>query len=160
MRVEQIFLAEAAVTDSRGALALIGVNQRVLVIPAMPFSIGLRCVVTLTDEVAGTIGREFDRQTNGNISVGVVDPEGRTTFSVTQMVGGPEKRFADLPTILNAISDLSITGTSYGIYGVQINFSAVDGGAQEQTIPIYVIPQPTFTDSDSSTRAFDVGQHA
>lgn len=156
MRVEQVLLAEGVTNDSRGALSLIGVNQRVIASPNLPVNIRLQCVVMLTDEVADE-DRTFDESAPGNVSIEVLRPDGTTAFAVTQPIVRVQKRFVDLPVLINVISGIVVTGTTHGVFMLRARYIPPNGEPQqERHVPIYVVaPPPTLT-PEAPMRAFDL----
>lgn len=163
MRVDKILLVEAAANDLRGALTLVGVNQRVFFFPILPFRFQLRAVIMLTDEVEGSDGKEFEDFPESQLDINVIDPEGVPSFSwVEQIRLDHEKKWVDLPLLAAVVSDVTVSGNTHGVYVIEVRFS-VPG--QEEFIgrfPIYITPQPDTLTPESGIRAFsatDVNSH-
>jgi hypothetical protein len=143
--LDVVILAEAAAVDGRGALTLVGVNQRVLVPATIPFNIRQRIIGTLTDELPESAGHEFGEIPDGMVSVRVIDPTGDTTFSASEEVALPEsapvkKRWVDLPLTANLIVDIDIKGDSYGVYVIEVTYKPVDAEEETRRFPLYIVP--------------------
>jgi hypothetical protein len=142
MGFDVIVLAEAAAVDARGALTLIGVNQRVLAPATIPFNIKQRLIGTLTDELPESAGHGFGEIPDGIVSVRVINPEGDTTFSASEEVALPpsaKKRWADLPLTANLIVEIDIKGDSYGVYVVEVTYKPIDSAEKTRRIPLYIV---------------------
>jgi hypothetical protein len=155
MRVEYVLVAEAATNDLRGALALIGVNQRALIGPKLPFNAQLRVVIMLTDETDEAEGQGFEESRNAQLSINVIDPEGDSRSAWNEPVNLPtEKRWVDLPMLANVIVDVPIRGNAYGIYLIEVRYTPSDDEEQKKRIPLYVVPQPMNLIPDAPSKAF------
>jgi hypothetical protein len=56
MNTDLLVLAEGVTADARGALTLVGVNQRAIVAASMPFSVKQKVVISLTTRRRGQTG--------------------------------------------------------------------------------------------------------
>jgi hypothetical protein len=156
MRLDLVVLAEAATNDTRGALALIGVNQRVVVPTALPFSLKQRVVMMFSDDAGETPGEGFDEVLDGDISIKVFDPSDVQRFAWNQELKLPtEKRWVDLPLIANIIVDVDLSGDSYGVYIVEVSFKSADSREDVRRFPVYVVgPQVATSETEAPRRAF------
>lgn len=159
MRLDQVLLVEAAANDLRGALTLVGANQRVLTFPALPFRVQLRAVLMFTDEMPDADGAAFEESRDIHVSINVIGPEGISGYISNQPVSLPaEKKWVDLPLMATIVADVIIAGDSYGIYLVEIRSAAVGQDEQVRRIPVYIVPQPEDLTPEVSTRAFPASQ--
>jgi hypothetical protein len=156
MTFDVLTLAEGAVNDGRGALTLVGVNQRVLAPSAFPFLIKQRLVIILSDEVLGSIG-EFGHVPDGLVSVQVLDPDGSITFSLSEEIKVPSnKRWLDLPLVVNLIMDVDIKGDICGVYVVEVKYVPTNSDELTHHLPLYVVqPNVLISPVSESGRAFD-----
>ena len=87
-RIESLLVAEAAVTDARGSLTLVGYEPLVWIVPGFPHTIRVAIVLTLEDDVD-----QFQTLIEGAqvaYSPSVRSPSGETLMAgtVMQQVGG------------------------------------------------------------------------
>ena len=156
MDFDILALAEGATNDVRGALALVGVNQRVIAPGTLPFNIKQRLVMTLSDEMPDSSGREFGHISGGIVSLRVLDPAGSATFVTSEDIKVPkEKRWLDLPLVINIIMDVDIKGDSYGIYIVEVTYKPSDSEELTRRFPLYIVPaQAALSSGEGPIRAF------
>jgi hypothetical protein len=151
-------LAEGATNDARGAMAVVGVNQRVIPVVALPFSSSQRVVMTLTDEIAGSDGHEFDKLFEGSVSINVISPSGTPTFTTNEDVKfDVDKQWVDLPLVANIVIEVNITGDTHGVYIVETTLTPNDDrDPVVSRYPVYIVdPQRTIHNpADDSKRAF------
>lgn len=141
MRCDLFVLAEGVTADARGALTLVGVNQRVIVAGSLPFSVRQKVVISLTDETQGPLGQAFEDFPNGDLSALVTDPAGTRQFVINQSFKVPKENPPEgLPKIANIIADIVISGTTYGEYTARVSFRTTDGDEEAREFPIYVVP--------------------
>lgn len=156
MTFSVLALAEGAVNDARGALALVGVDQRVLAPSAFPFNIRQRVILILSDEIPGVIG-DFGNAPGGTVALQVLDPSGSITFSVNEEIKVPaNKRWLDLPLVVNLIMDVDIKGDSYGVYVIEVKYTPTDSDEMTHRLPLYVVePNVVLSPAAGPGRAFD-----
>jgi hypothetical protein len=149
-------LAEGAVNDARGALTLVGVNQRVLAPSALPFMIKQRLVLILSDEIPGSTG-DFGHVPGGTISIQVLDPTGSITFSANEEIKvQANKRWLDLPLVVNLIMEVDINGNSWGVYVIEVKYTPTDSDELMHRLPLYVVnPNVVLSAEAEPGRAFD-----
>ncbi|MBO0801594.1 MAG: hypothetical protein J2P25_00750 [Nocardiopsaceae bacterium] len=144
MKCDLFVLAEGVTADARGALTLVGVNQRAIATASLPFSVRQKIVISLTDEVEGPAGHEFAKLPDGDLTIRVTDPSGTPQFAISQNFKMPKEDMpAMMPKIANIIADIVISGTSYGEYTAQTTFRTTDGEEFSREFPIYVVPAPS-----------------
>lgn len=137
---DTLIFAEAAVNDSRGAMTVIGLNQRVIAPAATPFNMRQRVVMTFSDEVPGSLGKEFGELPGGSVSIRVLDPDGLAVFAVSEDIEVPkEKRWTDLPLLATLVVDIDIKGDAYGIYVVEVMHRGDGLEEQIRRVPIYIV---------------------
>lgn len=156
MALDFLMLVEAAVNDGRGALALVGVNQRVIAPTTLPFNIKQRLIMAFSDEMPDSSGQEFGDIPGGVVSIRVLDPAGSATFATSEEIKLPvEKRWLDLPLVANVIMDVDIKGDSYGVYIVEVTHKPSDSGELTRRFPLYIAhPQAALDPPDGPSRAF------
>lgn len=144
MRCDLFVLAEGVTADARGALTLVGVNQRTIVAPSLPFPIRQKVVISLTDEADGPAGHPFEELPDGDLTIRVTDPSGTLQFAINQGFKMPKVDVpAGAPQIVNIIADIVLSGTSHGEYLAQATFRTTDDEEFAKEFPIYVIPAPS-----------------
>lgn len=144
MRCDLFVLAEGVTADARGALTLVGVNQRTIVAGSLPFPVRQKVVISLTDEDQGPDGHMFEELPDGDLTIRVTDPSGTLQFAINQGFKMPKvDRPAGAPQIVNIIADIVLSGTSYGKYTAQATFRTTDAEEFAKEFPIYVVPAPS-----------------
>ncbi|WP_405425213.1 DUF6941 family protein [Streptomyces erythrochromogenes] len=134
MKIEHVLLAEGVAADIRGALTIVGFNQRVINTPSLPFNFRQTLVVTLTDEAEG------DQQAqSAQISVSLTSPEGTAAFAFTQMVQIPVKPGKGVPVLTNIAIDVPFSGVSYGNYKVKVSWQQAGEANEERVIDVFVV---------------------
>lgn len=141
MRCDLFVLAEGVTADARGALTMVGVNQRVIVAGSLPFSVRQKIVISLTDEMQGPHGHDFEELPDGDLSIRVTDPSGDPQFAISQGFKMPQENLPEQgPKIANIVADVVVSGTTFGEYTVAATFRTADGGEVAKNFPIYVVP--------------------
>jgi len=141
MKCDLFVLAEGVTNDARGALTLVGINQRVISPAALPFRATFKAVVGITDEIDGPDGPDFEVLPDGELRVRVIDPSGTSQFAVSQIFKMPQEKPQDkIPTVVNIIADVVVSGDSYGTYSADIAYRFADGEEESRRFYIYVVP--------------------
>jgi hypothetical protein len=150
-------LAEGVVADIRGALTLVGINQRVLAPTILPFVIKQRLVVVISDEIPESKGSEFGQAPDGVVSIQVFDPAGEDIFLAREVIKLPaEKKWEDLPLVVNMIMDVDVRGASYGVYLIEVTYTPADSVEVTRRFPIYVVePRVAMSTGTGPDKAFD-----
>lgn len=156
MLFDFLALAENAANDSRGALTLVGLNQRVIAPLSLPFDFNQRLVIGVSDELKNSSGSEFGQVPDGVISIKVLDPSGDAVFVTNEEVKLPgEKRWLDLPLLANVVVDLNFRCNTYGIYVIEITHTPSDSEEQMRRFPVYIVSHQVALNRDKEPgRAF------
>ncbi|MFJ8626254.1 hypothetical protein ACIRD3_25925 [Kitasatospora sp. NPDC093550] len=136
MKIDHVILAEGAAADLRGALTLVGVNQRVVNAPSLPFSFKQSLAITFTSGPASTANEAAQ---NGQLSVAVTGPGGDTTFAVSTAIPIAPSARKDAPSIGHILLELPISGTSHGTYRVSVTWEAPEDDRDTRNIDLYVV---------------------
>jgi len=148
MRIDFAALAEGVTSNSRGLLAVVGLNQRLITVPSLPQIFQLFQVSIVTDEGAdGTLDYEPERC---SVAVDLRDPDGKQTFRMAQGVMTVDKQFPELPAYWNIITGIPVHATRYGRYVVVVELSQDEEIVDSVARSFYVIRQPQ-ADSDRAT---------
>ncbi|MEU5999072.1 hypothetical protein ABZ837_14730 [Streptomyces sp. NPDC047197] len=137
MKIDNILLAEGVTGDIRGAMTLVGYNQRVVKVPSLPFSFKQVLVVSLRGEV--------ENSSPAQLSVNLVPPEGGSAFAFTQQVQLPTPTAKDVPSFTNIAMDIPFAGISYGLYEIKVSWREVGQDPQDRGMDIFVLdpaPEP------------------
>jgi hypothetical protein len=141
MTCDLFVLAEGVTNDARGALTLVGINQRVVSPATLPFRSTFKAVVGITDEIGGPDGPDFEVLPDGELRVRVSDPSGVPQFAVSQVFKMPQdKSQGMIPIVVNIIADVVVSGDSYGTYSADISYRFTDGEEESRRFYIYVVP--------------------
>jgi hypothetical protein len=135
-------LAEGVTSDARGALTLVGVNQRAVSVDSLPFRITQKVVVGFTDESPESPGLFSDGTPSGDLSIDVKDPAGNSQFTINQSFAIPKqpKPRPDVPQFSYIVADVVISGASHGIYIAEVAYRRVSGEVESRRFPIYIVP--------------------
>jgi hypothetical protein len=144
MRVESAFLAEGVTSDIRGAMGLVGFNQRVLGANVLPFSFRQTLVVSLIHEAEAP---DVTAAKPGLLTIQFLDPEGGLSFAATQAIPGQEHRNPSLPIFTNFAIELPLSGRLHGKYTLVVNWEC-DGEFQKLELPLLILSKE---DLDSLT---------
>jgi hypothetical protein len=144
MKCDIFVLAEGATNDARGALALVGVNQRAISVDSLPFRITQKVVIGFTDESQESPGTFSDETPSGDLSINVQDPAGNSQFSVNQSFKIPRvpKPRPDVPQFSYIVADVFISGASHGIYTAEVTYRCVSGEVESRKFALYILPFP------------------
>ncbi|MGW2333974.1 DUF6941 family protein [Streptomyces sp. NPDC001685] len=131
MKIDHVLLAEGVVGDIRGALTLVGYNQRVINSPNLPFSFKQTLVVSLTGKA--------DESVSAQLTINLVTPEGGSVFAFTQNVQmtAPGSKIA--PSITNIAMDIPFSGVSYGVYRLNVLWRQVGEDVDEREIEVFIV---------------------
>jgi hypothetical protein len=142
VRYDLFVLAEGVTGDARGALALVGVNQRAISVGSLPFSIRPKVVIGFTDEASSVTGHDFTDVSGGELSIKVTAPDGNLRFAADQPFQVPivQKQREDLPYFGYVIADVPISGTLFGVYTAEVSYRPTSGEAECRTFPVYIVP--------------------
>ncbi|MFF7521169.1 DUF6941 family protein [Streptomyces pseudovenezuelae] len=131
MNIDAALLAEGATGDIRGAITLVGYNQRVVNAPTLPFSFKLTLVVSLSGET--------EKASQAQISVNLESPEGESAFAFSQPVQLPASTVKGVPSFTNIAMDIPFTGVSYGVYRLTASWREAGQEAQDREIEVFVV---------------------
>lgn len=131
MKIDHVVLAEGAAADVRGALTLVGFNQRVINVPAIPFTFKQVLIVSF-------VVMPGEEPSAGTISVTLLTPSGGTGFALTHPIPAAVQPAKDVPAIGNLALELPITGDEPGTYEVHVTWQAPNKQPESRQIPIYV----------------------
>ena len=153
MKCDIFVLVEGAANDARGALTLVGVNQRAISVDSLPFRITQKVVIGFTDESPGSPGIFSDETPSGDLSINVQDPAGKSQFTINQTfkIPRPPKPRPDVPQFSYIVADVVISGASHGIYTAEVSYRCVSGEVESRKFILYIVPFPSsISDSAAS----------
>jgi hypothetical protein len=137
VEIENVLLAEAAVADIRGAMTLVGYNQRVVNSPNLPFSFKQTLIITLRGEV--------ETGSHAQLSVNLTSPEGDSAFAFAQQVPIPPPASKGVPSFINIAMDIPFSGNSYGTYSLKVTWREMGQESQGRDIDIFVLDPAAAT---------------
>ncbi len=152
MRFDSIVVAEAISADARGALAIIGFNQRVIAAPLFPAIHKFSIAVVLTDETENG----FDSGLADDVSIRVIGPGGAVQFTVNQSVSYSNKDWVDLPVLGTIALDVPVIADMPGVYNIEISLIEQGAVVETQLKKLYIF-SPVTTLGEAPTfprRAF------
>lgn len=158
MKCDIFVLAEGVTNDARGALALVGINQRAISVESLPFRITQKVVIGFTDESPESPGLFSDETPSGDLSINVQDPAGNSQFTINQSfkIPSPPKPRPDVPQFSYIVADVVVSGASHGIYTAEVSYRCTSGEVESRKFAIYILPFPGAT----SNSAVSQGMHA
>lgn len=118
MKFDLVALAEGATTDARGALALVGMNQRVVSPPTFPAQLKQTIAVLITDETEDG----FAEDSAAELEVQLVDVAASTQprFALTVGLASSPKPWSDLPQFRNFVTDIPFVAEHPGVYELRV----------------------------------------
>ncbi|MFE6091182.1 hypothetical protein ACFQ7M_04235 [Streptomyces massasporeus] len=141
MNIDYVLLAEGVTADIRGAMTLVGYNQRVVNSPTLPFSFKQTLVVSLSGEMT--------KGAQAQLSVNLNTPEGGSAFAFTQPVQVPSPTLKGIPASTNIAMDIPFTGVSYGAYKLKVAWREAGQEAEERELELFVVNPAELTNQAS-----------
>ncbi|TRO64776.1 hypothetical protein [Streptomyces sp. IB201691-2A2] len=144
MRIDSVLLAEGIATDARGAFTAVGVNQKIISSAALPFAVKQNLVLIFTDEsdeseFTSPEGKDF------SVSVRLLDPDGQASFAVSQPLPKVKKSWVDLPSLMNLVVEVSVSGNRYGKYSLVAALQEKGVDQEKKVITLFVTPALDLT---------------
>jgi hypothetical protein len=139
VRIESAILAEGVVADIRGAMTIVGFNQRVVGAPNLPFGFRQTLVLTLIEDPEPDGQADVSLGRDGLLTVRVLDPAGAVRFSASQLIPASGRRVLNVPAIANVALEIPISGETHGVYKVQVEWKSPSGDEESRDIPITVL---------------------
>ncbi|MEU6515132.1 hypothetical protein [Streptomyces sp. NPDC046978] len=139
MRIDSILLAEGITPDARGALAAVGINQKIISSAVLPFAVKQSLVLIFTDESTDASFEEPEGK-DFAVSIRVFDPAGQPTFAVSQPLPKVKKAWIDLPSLMNLVVEVSMSGSSYGRYVLEASLQENGVECEKRAITLFVTP--------------------
>jgi hypothetical protein len=137
VKIENAFLVEGVALDIRGAMTLVGFNQRVVAPPSLPSAFRQTLMLSLIDEVGPEAVPEGSIA--GQLGLTLVDPGGVTAFAFTQGVPLQPKQRPELPTYTNIAIEIPFSCNSYGVYALTIKWHLAGADVEERQIDVLVL---------------------
>lgn len=132
MKLGPVVIAEGAVADARGAVTLVGVNQRAIVAQKFPFLVKVVVYVSVSDE------DEDNSDEEPKLTIEVVTPKGEVQFSITHNIPRVAKPLPSLPQVANVAVDTLVSAEEPGKYSIEVRLTPGDSVSQL----IYIVAQP------------------
>lgn len=158
MKCDIFALAEGVTNDARGALTLVGLNQRAISVDSLPFRITQKVVIGFTDESSQSPGTISDETPSGDLSIDVQDPAGKSQFNLNQSFKIPRvpKPRPDVPQFSYIVADVVISGESHGIYTAEVSYRCVTGEVESRKFTLYILPFPASVSSGAAPQELHV----
>jgi hypothetical protein len=156
LRVEWLGLAEGSTQDSRGALALVGVNQNIIQTPSLPHTMKEPFVLHVADDD----GNILTEGTDVTVDFRVESPTGTILSAVRSAAKLSQKSFSSVPAVyLQFVAESLLRFEEYGMYTVRCTVETVDGHSTSEEKRLYVIEPPASPvqsmDADVSRQTTD-----
>jgi hypothetical protein len=157
MKCDIFVLAEGVTNDARGALTLVGVNQRAVSVNSLPFHVIQKVVIGFTDESPESPGLFLDGTPSGDLSIRVQDPTGNSQFAINQsfQIPNPLKPQADLPQFSYIVADVVISGDLPGTYIAEVSYRCISGEVEIRKFPLYIVPSVASTSNSEASPALN-----
>lgn len=158
MKCDIFALAEGVASDARGALTLVGVNQRAISVNSLPFRVTQKVVLGFTDESADSLGHLSDEALSGELSISVTDPAGNSQFTINQSFQIPKvpKPWTEIPQFSYIVADMIVSGTTHGVYTADISYRRVSGEVEDRKFALYIVPPISPVPSSETSHAVNV----
>jgi len=155
MKCDIFVLAEGVASDARGALTLVGLNQRAISVNSLPFRVTQKVVLGFTDESTDSLGRLSDEDLGGELSIRVVDPAGNSQFTINQSFKIPKvpKPTPNLPQFSYIVADIVVSGAMHGAYTADISYQFTCGEVEGKKFALYIVPPISPVSSSETPRA-------
>jgi hypothetical protein len=138
VRIEWFGLAEAAVEDGRGALALVGLNLNVVVAQRLPVAFRRAVVLIITDdERTLTPGEEMA------INFSIEDANGKVIEATGVRFGIGDQPNPEYPGSVQLAATIASDAKEYGALTIRAEATLPDGSTLTATKDLYVVPQAT-----------------
>ena len=138
LKIDTITIAEAGAEDARGALTLVGFNQKYLVQPKLPAPRRLVLAVALIDQDPEP--EAVPDQTMYYMNIEVRDTEGLPVVSSLQNVPLGRRRWKEWPTTIQVLVAAQLVPSKYGKYDIKVDL--LDEGRQlidQASTAVYVV---------------------
>jgi hypothetical protein len=132
MKIEWIFLAEGFGTAANGVVTAIGVNQNLIVAPALPITTKRAVLAHLVAEEGTLANAEL------GVSAKVLGPTGQVIAAQTApaTIGSP--LWPDLPITFDLFAEFPLRLADYGTYVVEVEVTRPDGSTAKGHANFYV----------------------
>jgi hypothetical protein len=139
MKLEWILLAEGIGQDARGAITMIGLNQNVLVAPALPALTKRALMAHLVDD-----DQPLKEGDVINFKLKAVSPTDEViSVQSGQGVIAPTI-WPDLPHMLDFPMEMILNCQEYGTYRIEFEMKFPDGKTSQETVSLYVRQPPSL----------------
>jgi hypothetical protein len=136
LRVEWLGLAEGSTQDSRGALALVGVNQNVIQAHSLPHTMKEVFILYVADDDGNTL----TEGTDVTVDFRVESPKGTILSAVRSAAKLSQKSFSSVPAVyLQFVAESLLRFEEYGMYTVRCTVETTDGHSASEEKRLYVI---------------------
>jgi hypothetical protein len=154
MKCDIFVLAEGVTNDARGALTLVGVNQRAISVDSLPFRITQKVVIGFTDESPESPGLFSDEPPSGDLTINVRDSGGNSQFTINQSfkIPQPPKPRPDVPQFSYIVADVVISGASHGIYIADVSYRCLSGEVETRQFAVYIVRFPASTSNSATSQ--------
>lgn len=155
MKCDIFVLAEGVTPDARGALTLVGVNQRAISVDSLPFRVTQKVVIGFTDESPESPGQFLSGTPSGELYIRVQNSAGDSEFTINQsfQLPQPVKPRPDIPAFSYIVADVVISGASYGAYTAEISYRYASGEVESRSFVIYIVEPHTFPSNSGASSA-------
>lgn len=150
MKIDLFTIAEGGLPDSRGAITLLAVNQRVVTSEKFPFTHKATVFVTLSSE-----GEEENLAEPSLLAIRLRDTKSEIQFTFSQPIAVPPNTWEDLPQLVNLVIDVPVTATSPGVFTIEVEHSPTGERFERK---LYIVDAEVVrrqADPDSPRKAFD-----
>jgi hypothetical protein len=155
LRVDYLGIAEGAIFDARGGLAVVGFSPQALIAESLPSQLAFHLIMIAEDEDEGSKGSVLLAETNTvSIKIQLTAPDGQVVFFVDQKTPLQAVRVPDLPPRMMVVAVVPFTAAKAGAYRVTLTLTVPtatgDATADGERI-IRVVEQPKTAPSSVSS---------
>jgi hypothetical protein len=133
MKLEWMLIAEGFGTASNGAITAIGVNQQLIIAPALPITSKRGVLAHFVDDVGTLAGQEVE------VTLTIYDPSGKPMVAQTLPTRtNDEPPWPGLRAALDVLLEVPLRLSAYGEYQVTLAVKQSGSEPVEGSVSLYV----------------------